>query len=389
MIYSASSSPIDVCRDNVMDNVLFLDLLEINRTMRSELIAAFIKVLDSGWYISGHEVEAFEQEFAGYVGTRNCVGVGNGLDALTLTLRAWRELGVLRPGDEVLVPANTYIASILAITANQLRPILIEPLLDTYNLDPDNLSAALTQRTKAILAVHLYGQAADATRINSFARLHGLKVLEDAAQAHGARHGGRAVGSLGDAAGFSFYPGKNLGTLGDAGAVTTDDDRLADAVRALRNYGSHKRYFNRYQGVNSRLDELQAALLRVKLPLLDVHNARRREIAKLYLDGIRNPRLRLPKVPAEGAEHVWHIFAVKCTNRDRLQNYLNENNIQTLIHYPLPPHQQQACAGFDWAKARLPRTEQIHREILSLPMSPVLSREHALRVVEVINRFDG
>lgn len=365
--------------------VPFLDLKAINVRQRQELLAATARVIDSGWYVHGTEHAAFEREFAAYCGAADCIGVANGLDALTLVLRAWKELGVLREGDEVIVPANTYIASILAITENRLTPVLVEPDPATFNLDPARLEIALSPRTRAVLAVHLYGQAADMTRITGFARQHGLKVIEDAAQAHGAVHAGRKVGTWGDAAGFSFYPGKNLGALGDAGAVTTSDARLAQTLRALRNYGSHVKYHNVVQGPNSRLDELQAALLRVKLPLLDSDNARRTSIANRYIEGLRHPRVALPELPVEAASHVWHVFPVRVVDRESFQRHLTAAGVQTLIHYPIPPHHQEA---FPTLRGQaLPVTEAIHREIVSLPISPVMTNSEVEQVVTAVNAW--
>lgn len=365
--------------------VPFLDLKSINQVHRTGLINAFNKVLDSGWYVHGKEHEAFENEFAAYCGVSECIGVANGLDALTLVLRAWKEMGFLTDGDEVIVPSNTYIASILAITENRLTPVLVEPDATTYNLDASRLKAALTSRTKVVLAVHLYGQAADMTRITAFARSHGLKVLEDAAQAHGAIHAGRKVGAWGDAAGFSFYPGKNLGALGDAGAVTTSDAELAHTLRALRNYGSHKKYHNLYQGPNSRLDEVQAALLRVKLPRLDEDNTWRREIAARYLSGIHHSRVALPPRPIDQASHVWHIFPVRVPDREALQQHLSASGIQSLIHYPIPPHRQQAFRNLH--THLLPITDAIHREVLSLPISQVMTSDQVTQVIRAVNSF--
>jgi len=364
----------------------FLDLLAINARDREALIAAFARVLDSGWYIMGKELEAFEREYAAYCGTRHCVGVGNGLDALTLTLRAWMELGVFAPGDEVIVPANTYIATMLAITENRLTPVLVEPDAATCNLNARLIEQHLGPRTFAILPVHLYGQTADMTAINLVARKHGLKVLEDCAQAHGARHAGVLAGALGDAAGHSFFPSKNLGALGDGGAVTTDDDALASTLRALRNYGSHRKYENIHKGVNSRLDELQAALLRVKLTRVDEDNRRRREIAARYLSEIRHPQIMLPAVGANN-EPVWHVFVVRTKAREVLQEHLNKAGISTLIHYPVPPHQQQAYR--EWNGRSYPITEAIHREVLSLPMSPVVSDQQACDVIAACNAWQG
>lgn len=361
----------------------FLDLHGINARDREALIAAFTRVLDSGWYVLGKEVEAFEAEYAAYCGTKHCVGVGNGLEALVLVLRAWLELGVLKTGDEVIVPANTYIATILAITENGLTPVLVEPD-STLNLDPTLIERHVGPRTRAILPVHLYGQTANMTTINAVARRHGLKVLEDSAQAQGARHAGLCAGALGDASGHSFFPSKNFGALGDAGAVTTNDDALAQTLRALRNYGSHKKYENLYKGVNSRLDELQAALLRVKLARLDADNQRRREIAARYLREIRHPQITLPVV-GEKNEPVWHVFVVRSTARDTLQKYFNDAGIGTLIHYPLPPHHQQAYR--EWKDRSYPLTEAIHREVLSIPISPVMREAEVDAVIAACNAW--
>lgn len=367
-------------------NVPYLDLGGINARDRDELIAAFTRVLDSGWYVLGKEVEAFEKEYAAYCGTRHCVGVGNGLEALVLILRAWMELGVLKAGDEVIVPANTYIATLLAITENGLKPVLVEPELGTCNLDAGLIEKHIGPRTRAILPVHLYGQTADMTAINAVARKHGLKVIEDCAQAHGARHAGVRAGALGGAAGHSFFPSKNFGALGDAGAVTTNDDALAEALRALRNYGSHRKYENIYKGVNSRLDELQAALLRVKLGRVDADNQRRRGIADRYLREIRHSHISLPVVGAHN-EPVWHVFVVRAEARDALQAHLQKQNIGTLIHYPIPPHQQPAYR--EWNTRSYPVTEQIHLEVLSLPISPVMRDAEVAAVVAACNAWPG
>jgi dTDP-4-amino-4,6-dideoxygalactose transaminase len=367
-------------------NTPFLDLRGINARDRDELIAAFTRVLDSGWYILGKEVDLFEREYAAYCGTKHCVGVGNGLDALTLILRGYRELGRINRGDEVIVPANTYIATLLSITENELTPVLVEPDLATYNLDAGRIDEKLTARTRAILPVHLYGQAADMSAINAVARKHDLLVIEDCAQAHGARHAGRTAGALGDAAGHSFFPSKNLGALGDGGAVTTDDDALATVVRALRNYGSLRKYENDYQGVNSRLDELQAALLRVKLKHLDADNQRRCEIASRYTQGIDHPAIVLPVVGG-GNEAVWHVYVVRTGRRDALQAHLRACGIDTLIHYPIPPHRQQAYA--EWNAQSHPITESIHREVLSLPMSPVMTGTQVAAVIDACNAWSA
>ena len=364
----------------------FLDLQSINAQYRAELIEACTRVIDSGWYISGNELSQFEQEFATYCGSAHCIGVANGLDALILTLRAWLELGRLQPGDEIIVPANTYIASILAISANGLTPVLVEPDAASFNLSPANARAAITAKTRAILPVHLYGQLADMPAIMALAREHGLLVLEDAAQAHGAAIAGKRAGSWGDAAGFSFYPGKNLGALGDAGAITTQDAELAQTLRALRNYGSHEKYKNLFKGVNSRLDAIQAAMLRVKLSKLELETQHRRSIAAIYLQNIHHPAVQLPQV-ASPEQHVWHLFVIRTGQRTALQQHLAAQGIQTLIHYPIPPHQQQAYA--EWNAQSYPLTEAMHQEVLSLPMGPTLSEGEALQVAAAVNGFNA
>lgn len=361
----------------------FLDLKAINAQYRDELITACTRVIDSGWYINGSELEQFEKDFASYCGTKHAIGVANGLDALTLTLRAWKELDKLQNGDEVIVPSNTYIASILAISANNLIPVLVEPDITTYNICPDKIEAAITNKTKVILPVHLYGQLANMPSIMNIAKRHDLLVLEDAAQAHGASIDGRKAGNWGDASGFSFYPGKNLGALGDAGAITTNDDELANTLRALRNYGSHKKYENLFQGVNSRLDEIQAAILRAKICHLDTEIIHRRKIAAAYIESIDNPAMILPS--QQDKNHVWHVFVIRCEQRDALQNYLAENGIQTLIHYPIPPHKQQAYE--EWNELSYPISEKIHEEVLSLPISPVMSSQDTQHVIELCNIY--
>lgn len=367
----------------------FLDLKEVNFQFRSELIEACTRVIDSGWYIGGTELTRFETEFAKYCGTKHCVGVANGLDALILTLRAWKVLAKLDDGDEVIVAANTYIASILAITENKLVPVLVEPDVRSFNLCPEKVRLAITPKTRAILPVHLYGQLAQMPALLEIAREHNLLVLEDAAQAHGASLTGRRAGNWGDAAGFSFYPGKNLGALGDAGAITTNDDELAHTLRALRNYGSHEKYKNLYQGVNSRLDEIQAAMLNVKLKYLDSQTAHRRLIAKIYMDGIKNPAIGLPlSLDAEVvalSSHVWHLFVVCCQDRAALQKHLESAGIQTLIHYPIPPHEQQAY--HEWNALSFPLTEKLHQQVLSLPIGPTLTFAEAAQVVDACNSF--
>ena len=364
----------------------FLDLQSINAQYRAELIEACTRVIDSGWYIGGNELTQFEQEFATYCGSQHCIGVANGLDALILTLRAWRELGKLQDGDEIIVPANTYIASILAISANNLIPVLVEPDAVSFNLCPHNARAAITAKTRAILPVHLYGQLADMPAITALAREHGLLVLEDSAQAHGAAIDGKKAGNWGDAAGFSFYPGKNLGALGDAGAITTNDAELAQTLRALRNYGSHEKYKNLFKGVNSRLDEIQAAMLRVKLQHLELETQNRRAIAAIYLQNIQHPAVQLPQA-GNPEQHVWHLFVIRTRQRAALQQHLAAQGVQTLIHYPIPPHQQQAYP--EWNERSYPLTEAMHQEVLSLPMGPTLSKADALQVAAAVNSFQA
>lgn len=370
--------------------IQFLDLKSVNNQYKEELIDACSRVINSGWYITGKELETFEKEFASYCGTKFALGVANGLDALILTLRAWKELGKIQEGDEVIVPSNTYIASILAITENKLKAVLVEPDIKTYNIDPEQIKKAITPKTKAILPVHLYGQLAPMSEIMAIAKKHNLLVLEDSAQAHGASIDGRKAGNWGDASGFSFYPGKNLGALGDAGAITTNDENLYNMLKALRNYGSHQKYHNLVTGVNSRLDEIQAAMLSIKLKYLDKETAHRRKIANLYLKEIQNPLIKLPlkDVNAENySQHVWHLFVVRVENRERFQQYLTENGIQTLIHYPIPPHKQQAYK--EWNSLSLPISEKIHDEVISLPMSPTQTLEETQRIIEICRNFKG
>ena len=392
--------------------IKFLDLKAISNSFEPELSRALQRVLDSGWYLLGGEAEAFEEEYSSYIGSKHCIGVANGLDALRLILKAWIELGVMKVGDEVIVPANTYIASILAITDNRLNPVLVEPDINTYNLDISLIEQQITSRTRAIMVVHLYGQACWSTQLEEIAKKHNLKIIEDNAQAAGAYYVPdsqsfsvskfeslkpwnsetlKRTGSLGDAAGHSFYPGKNLGALGDAGAVTTNDDDLASVVRALANYGSTKKYVNDYQGLNSRLDEIQATALRVKLPRLDSDNQRRREIAQYYLENIKHSDIILPKTlnaqrsTLNALDHVWHLFVIRTPHRDRFQQYLTDIGIQTLIHYPIPPHKQLAYK--EWNRLSFPITEQIHKEVISLPISQVMNDDEVKVVVKKINAF--
>ncbi len=364
--------------------IKFLDLHKINQPFEAAFQEKLKLALDRSWFVLGDEVATFERDFAQYCGAKHGIGVANGLDALTLIFKGYIELGKLRPGDEVIVPANTYIASILAILHAGLVPVLCEPDETTFNLDPEQLSQKITPKTKAILAVHLYGRLANMDRIQSVARQHHLLVIEDAAQAHGAENGVGKAGLLSDAAGFSFYPGKNLGALGDAGAITTNDDELAAVLKSIRNYGSAMKYYNDHIGYNSRLDELQAAFLNVKLPWLDAANERRRTIAKRYNAEIINPKIQLPDLGKEG-EHVFHLYVIRTQNRDVLQSYLAQNGVETLIHYPVPPHKQKALA--EWNSLSFPITERIHREVLSIPMSPVLTGAEVSTIVNLLNRY--
>lgn len=374
---------------NSIMTISFLNLQKINQQCAVELKQAAAEVIDSGWYLMGNKLKQFETNFANYNGVKNAIGVANGLDALRLILRAYIEMGIMKEGDEVIVPANTYIASILAITDNRLKAVLVEPDINNYNLDINKIEAHITNRTRAILIVHLYGQVCWSDDLVVIAKKHGLKIIEDNAQAIGAVWNGIKTGALGDASGFSFYPGKNLGALGDAGAVTTNDDELASVIRALANYGSRQKYVNEYQGLNSRLDEIQAAFLDIKLKYIDAENQRRRDIAKYYLTHINNPAIQLPipgsTRPGDNENHVWHLFIIRTGSRDRLQQYLTDNGIQTLIHYPIPPHKQLAYK--DWYNLNFSITEQIHNEVLSLPISPVMEDEEIGKLVTVINSW--
>lgn len=400
--------------------IKFLDIKAINDSFEPELSNAIMRVLDSGWYLMGNEVKAFEKEYGEYIGTKHCIGVANGLDALRLIFKAYIEMEIMEEGDEVIVPSNTYIASILAITDNRLKPVLVEPDINTYNIDPYRIEEKITKHTKGILIVHLYGQNAMHPEIQRLVEKYDLKLIEDNAQAAGAWypppkspegglleiHHHKRTGSLGNAAGHSFYPGKNLGCLGDGGAVTTNDDELASVIRPLANYGSNKKYINDYQGLNSRLDEIQAAVIRTKLSRLDKDNQRRHEIARYYLNNITNPEIILPSCNPETEtrnpqlgtrnsehatnipqlSHVWHLFVIRTSKRDELQQYLTENGIQTLIHYPIPPHKQLAYK--EWNLLNYPITEQIHEEVLSLPLSPVMTDDERNLLIEIINKFN-
>ena len=366
--------------------IKFLELKKITALHGEEIKQAVNDVIESGWYLHSDANSRFESHFAQYIGTRHCIGVGNGLDSLTLILRAYKELGVIAEGDEIIVPANTYIATILAITDNNLKPVLVEPRLDTFQIDDSLIEKAISPRTRAIMIVHLYGRCAYTERIGELCRKYDLKLIEDNAQAHGCTYNGKRTGSLGDAAGHSFYPGKNLGALGDAGGVTTNDDQLADTIRALANYGSHKRYVFDMAGRNSRMDEIQAAVLDVKLKYLDEENSRRRSNALYYIKNISNPYVCVPS-ESYWRESVFHIFPLMTSQRDLLQSYLKENGVQTDIHYPIPPHLQRAYS--QWGRPSLPVTERIHREELSLPVSQVLTEEECKEVTRLINDFAG
>ncbi len=367
--------------------IKFLDLKAINDSFEPELSQSIKRVIDSGWYLLGREVEAFEKEYAQFIGTKHCIGVANGLDALRLILKAYIAMDIMQEGDEIIVPANTFIASILAISDNRLKPILVEPDINTYNIDPYKIEEKITTRTKGIMLVHLYGQNAMHPEIKRLVEKYNLKLIEDNAQAIGAFYGKKRTGSLGHAAGHSFYPGKNLGCLGDGGAVTTNDDELASVIRALANYGSNKKYQNDYQGLNSRLDEIQAAILRTKIHRLDADNQRRREIAWYYCQNIKHPDIILPAHcyinTTLSLSHVWHLFVIRHQHRDLLVKHLMENGVQSLIHYPIPPHKQ--LAYIKYSDLTLPGTEKIHKEVLSLPISPIMCQKEIKKVTEIIN----
>lgn len=358
----------------------FLNLKSINQAYREEILKSVIDVVDSGWYILGDKLREFETSFANFVNTKYCMGVGNGLDALSIILKAYN----FKPGSEVIVPANTYIATILAISQNNLKPVLVEPRIEDYNIDVEKIEENITANTKAIMIVHLYGRSCHMDKINALAQKYDLKVIEDCAQSHGAIFKGKKAGNLGDVAGFSFYPGKNLGALGDAGAITTNDDHLAKKIAALRNYGSEEKYINQYKGFNSRLDELQASILSVKLKYLEADNKHRKHIAAYYFENIKNNKIILPERGHEES-NVWHLFVVRSNERNKFQAYLKENNIQTLIHYPIPAHLQEAYKELN--EHHYPITEKICKEVISLPISPVMSSQEVQKVVEVVNQF--
>lgn len=365
--------------------IKFLDLQKITRKYSDEIHEAVSRVVDSGWYLQGKENDSFELNYSKYIGSKYCIGVANGLDALIWIYRAYIELGIMQLGDEVIVPANTYIASILAITENGLKPVLVEPDINTYQINDHLIESAITPRTKSIMIVHLYGQCAYTEKIGELCKKYNIKLVEDNAQAHGCLFQGYKTGSLGDAAGHSFYPGKNLGALGDGGAVTTNDKELADTVRALANYGSKKKYVFKYTGRNSRLDEIQAAILNVKLKYLDADVAWRRKVAKYYIENINNSKIILPVVK-DWEAHSFHLFPIRCKQRDELQKYLTTNEVQTVIHYPVPPHKQECYKVL--SSLSLPITDQIHNEELSLPMSQVLEIEELEKIVYLLNKFE-
>lgn len=365
--------------------IKFLDLQKINLSHQQEIEEKLVETFRSGWYLLGNEVKAFEENLSAYTGTAHSIGVANGLDALRLILRAYVEMGFMQEGDEIIVPANTYIASLLAISENGLVPILVEPDVDNFNIDISKIEEKLTARTKGIMIVHLYGRVVFSNELKTLAEKHNLKIIEDNAQSIGAEWNGIKTGNLGDAAGYSFYPGKNLGALGDGGAVTTNDEDLAKTIRALANYGSNVKYVNIYRGLNSRLDEIQAAVLDVKLKYIDQENERRREIARVYLAEIKNLAIILPENPSDEQEHVWHIFVIRTPDREKLQDYLSEKGVQTLIHYPIPPHHQKAYAELNYLS--FPITEQIHQEVLSLPISPVMEEKEVQAVIKALNDF--
>lgn len=365
--------------------IKFLDLQKINMLHQEAIENRMLKVFRSGWYLLGNEVKTFEQNLVQYIGSQYAIGVANGLDALRLIYRAYLELGIMEVGDEVIVPSNTYIASLLAISDNGLIPVLVEPEETTFNIDITKIEAAITSKTKSILIVHLQGRVVFSSALKVLAEKYQLKIVEDNAQAIGAEWNGIKTGNLGDAAGFSFYPGKNLGALGDGGAVTTNDGILAATIRAIANYGSNQKYVNIYKGLNSRLDEIQAAILDVKLQHIDNENEVRRQIANRYTSEITNPKIILPEIPVNGLEHVWHVYVIRCTNRDALQDYLTNNGIQTLIHYPIPPHKQQAYKEMN--DLFFPIAEKMHNEVLSLPISPVMTESEIVQVILTINNF--
>lgn len=365
--------------------VKFLDLKAVNQQYGEEIEQKLLEVFKSGWYIHGQEVESFENNLASYIGANHIIAVANGLDALRLIFKSYIQMGIMQEGDEVIVPANTFIASVLAISDNHLTPVFVEPDIDTYNIDISKIEKKITAKTKAIMVVHLYGRGVFSNELMALAKKYNLKIIEDNAQAIGAVWEGRKAGSLADAAAFSFYPGKNLGALGDGGAVATDDADLGKRLRAIANYGSSEKYVNDVMGVNSRLDEIQAAVLNIKLKYIEQENEARRRVASFYINNIKNEKIILPQMPVNKLEHVWHLFVVRCEQRNELQLHLEKSGIQTLIHYPIPPHLQKAYAQYN--QLHFPVTEQIHQEVLSLPISSVLTDEEMKKVAEAVNQF--
>ena len=366
--------------------IKFLDLQKINLQYQAEIENELLETFRSGWYLLGEKVKTFESNLANYIGSPNAIGVANGLDALRLIFKAYLELGQLKAADEVIVPANTYVASVLAITDNRLKPVFAEPNTENFNLDISKIEALITPKTKAIMVVHLYGQICWSEELQALAKKYDLKIIEDNAQAIGAEWNGIKSGNLGDAAGFSFYPGKNLGALGDAGAVTCKDSLLAKTVRALANYGSEEKYKNKFQGLNSRLDEIQASVLDVKLKYIDADNNKRRNIAEQYVARIKNSKITLPLLSSNPKEHVYHLFVIRSLKREKLQNYLSDKGVQTLIHYPIPPHKQRAYRYYN--NLSFPITEQLHEEVLSLPISPVMTEDEVQKVIDVLNNYE-
>lgn len=366
--------------------IKFLDIQKINHQYQDEIENKILDIYKSGWYIKGDNVRDFENKLASFLKCKFVLGVGNGLDALRIVFKSYIELGVLEKGDEIIVPANTFIASVLAITDNKLTPVFVEPNIDNYNLDLSKLEVSITPKTKAIMIVHLYGRVCWNQDLLELAKKYNLKIIEDNAQAIGANYNQKRTGNLGDAAGFSFYPGKNLGALGDGGAISTNNKELFEVASAIANYGSKERYVNIYQGLNSRLDEIQAAILSIKLNYLDKENTRRREIAKIYSQNINNSKIIIPEIPENSLEHVWHLFVVRTKDRSKLQDFLIKNGIQTLIHYPIPPHKQKAYSEFN--NLKLPITEKIHDEVLSLPISPVLTNNEIDFICKIVNEYD-
>lgn len=365
--------------------IKFLDLQKINLSHQQEIEDEILKTFRSGWYLMGEQTSRFEKNLAQYIGVKHIVGVANGLDALRLIIRGYLELGYFNEGDEIIVPANTYIASLLAITDNKMIPVFVEPEPETYNLDFDKIEKAISTKTKAIMTVHLYGQVSFNEKLKNIAEKYHLKIIEDNAQAIGAEYNTLKTGNLGDAAGFSFYPGKNLGALGDAGAISTNDDDLAAVVRAIANYGSSQKYINTYKGLNSRLDEIQAAVLDIKLKYLDQDNDSRRKVAERYISEIKNPDIILPKILGLPKSHVWHLFVIRTKRREELLKYLGDNNISCIIHYPIPPHRQECYT--EYSHLQLPITEQLSQEVISLPISQILSDEEVQYIIDTVNCF--